>query len=64
MIIEKMSRFAKISGLNSDDVHVELSQLVTNGRAQPLDGVLRRAVDGEARISVQSGDAAHIQNSA
>ncbi len=64
MVIQKMSGFAEISGLDGDDVHVELPQLVTNGRAQPLDGVLRRAVDGETRISVQSGNATHIQNSA
>ena len=63
MIIQKMCCFAEISWLDGDDAHVELPQLVTDGRAQPLDGVLRRAVDGEARISVQSGNAAHIQNS-
>jgi len=63
MIIQKMSCFAEISGLDGDDVHVELPQLVTDGRTQTLDGVLRCAVDGEAWIAVQSGNAAHIQNS-
>ena len=44
MIIKQMRGLAEISGLNIDHVDVELAELVTNGRAQALDGVLAGTV--------------------
>jgi hypothetical protein len=37
---------------------------VSDGGAQALDGVLRRRVDGQARVAVQAGHTAHVQDPA
>ena len=63
MVVQQMGCFAEISGLDIDDVHVELPQLVPQGGTQTLDRVLRGRVDGQSWISVQAGNAAHVEDS-
>ena len=59
-----MSRFTKISWLNCDNINIEFGTFLSKSSTVAFQGMFCRTINRQPRVTIQSGNAADINDTA